>query len=38
MDMIKNNPALLYDWMGTYKGAKKACGGYLTIKNKKRGK
>lgn len=38
MDMIKDNPALLYDWMGTYKGAKKACGGYLTIKNKKRGK
>lgn len=38
MDMIKNNPALLYDWMGTYKGAEKACGGYLTIKNKKRGK
>lgn len=38
MDMIKGNPALLYDWMGTYKGAKKACGGYLTIKNKKRGK
>lgn len=38
MSMIKNNPALLYDWMGTYKGAKKACGGYLTIKNKKRRK
>ena len=38
MDMIKDNPALLYDWMGKYKGTKKACGGYLTIKNKKRGK
>lgn len=38
MDMIKDSPALLYDWMGSYKGAKKACGGYLTIKNKKRGK
>lgn len=30
MDMIKNNPALLYDWMGNYKGGKKACGGMLT--------
>lgn len=34
MDMIKENPALLYDWMGNYKGNNSACGGYLTIKNK----
>ena len=34
-DMIENNPALLYDWLGKYKG-KKSKGGYLTIK--KRGK
>ena len=33
-DMIENNPALLYDWLGRYKG--KAKGGYLTVK--KRGK
>lgn len=36
MDMIKNNPALLYDWMGRYKGAAKAKGGYLTIKRRRR--
>ena len=34
-DMIENNPALLYDWLGKYKG-KKSKGGYLTVK--KRGK
>ena len=43
MDMIKNNRGLLYDWMGRYKGkilddadGKKANGGYLTIKPKRR--
>lgn len=40
MDMIKNNPWLLYDWNGNYKGGKdkttKATGGYITIKNKRR--
>ena len=36
MDMIRNNPALLYDWMGRYKGATKAKGGYLTIKRRRR--
>ena len=30
-DMIENNPALLYDWLGKYKG-KKSKGGYLTVK------
>ena len=39
MDMIQKNPALLYNWLGQYKGANTgACGGYLTIKNKKRRK
>ena len=37
MDMIRNNPALLYDWMGRYKGATSAKkGGYLTIKRRRR--
>lgn len=39
MDMIKNNPWLLYDWNGNYKGGKSktnAAGGYITIKNKRR--
>ena len=36
MDMIRNNPALLYDWMGRYKGATKARGGFLTIKKRRR--
>lgn len=36
MDMIKNNPALYYDWMGRYKGATKARGGFLTIKKRRR--
>lgn len=36
MDMIRNNPALLYDWMGRYKGAPKARGGFLTIKKRRR--
>lgn len=36
MDMIRNNPALLYDWMGRYKGATKAKGGFLTIKKRRR--
>lgn len=39
MDMIKNNPWLLYDWNGNYKGGKaktNAAGGYITIKNKRR--
>ena len=31
-DMINNNPALLYNWLGEYKGSKKSKGGYLTIK------
>ena len=38
MRMIENNPSLLYDWMGNYKGNKSACGGFLTIKNKRRKK
>lgn len=33
MNMIRNNPALLYDWLGRYKG--KAKGGYLTIKRRR---
>lgn len=36
MDMIRNNPALLYDWMGRYKGATRAKGGFLTIKKRRR--
>lgn len=44
MDMIKNNRGLLYDWMGRYKGKllddadgkPKACGGFLTIKKRRR--
>ena len=36
MDMIRNNPYLLYDWMGRYKGAPKARGGFLTIKKRRR--
>lgn len=46
MDMIRNNPWLLYDWNGNYKGGKSttpssrkvtvAKGGYITIKNKRR--
>lgn len=39
MDMIRNNPWLLYDWNGKYKGGKgntNATGGYITIKNKRR--
>jgi len=44
MDMIKNNPSLLYDWMGRYKGklsydagepTSRAKGGYLTIKGRR---
>lgn len=45
MDMIKNNPSLLYDWMGRYKGklpdkatgepTSRAKGGYLTIKRRR---
>lgn len=34
MDMIRKNPAILYDWLGNYK----ANGGYLTIKHKNRRK
>ena len=33
--MIKKNPALLYDFMGKYKGKKEKEGGYLTIKKKR---
>ena len=39
MDMIRNNPWLLYDWNGNYKNNKaktNAAGGYITIKNKRR--
>lgn len=36
MDMIKNNPALYYDWIGRYKGTTKARGGFLTIKKRRR--
>jgi len=36
MDMIKNNPALLYDWSGKYKGNKSAFGGKLNKKFPKR--
>lgn len=37
--MIENNPSILYDWMGNYKGNNStACGGLLTIKNKRRKK
>lgn len=37
IDMLNNNPALLYEVMsGKYKGNTSACGGYLTIKNKRR--
>ena len=45
MDMIMNNPSLLYDWLGRYKGkllddatgksTSKAKGGYLTIKRRR---
>ena len=43
MDMIKNNPALLYDYMGRYKGAPegegegetKACGGKINRRRRK---
>lgn len=39
MKMVENNPSLLYDWMGNYKGSNtSACGGFLTIKNKRRKK
>ena len=39
MRMVENNPSLLYDWMGNYKGSNTgACGGFLTIKNKRRRK
>lgn len=34
-DMIESNPALLYDWLGEYKG-KKSKGGYLTVKKRRR--
>ena len=34
--MIAENPALLYDYLGRYKGGTNACGGYLTIKSKRR--
>lgn len=34
-DIIENNPALLYDWLGKYKG-KKSKGGYLTVKKRRR--
>lgn len=37
MDMIRKNPAILYDWLGNYKGPK-SNGGYLTIKKKSRRK
>ena len=38
-ELIKNNPYLLYDDDGKYKGSNKgAKGGYLTIKNKRRKK
>lgn len=37
IDMLNNNPALLYEVLsGKYKGNTSACGGYLTIKNKRR--
>lgn len=35
-DMIKNNPALLYDWLGRYKNEKKSKGGYLTVKKRRK--
>lgn len=35
MDIISNNPYLLYDWLGKYKWASKARGGYLTIKRRR---
>lgn len=45
MDMVRNNPSLLYDWMGRYKGklpdnatgepTSRAKGGYLTIKRRR---
>lgn len=38
MDMIRNNPALYYDWLGRYFGRRNSNGGYLTIKNKRRRK
>lgn len=34
--MIENNEALLYDYLGRYKGSSNANGGYLTIKPKRR--
>lgn len=34
-DMIEKNPAILYDWMGKYKG-KKSKGRYLTIKKRRK--
>ena len=34
-DMIEKNPAILYDWMGKYKG-KKSKGEYLTIKKRRK--
>lgn len=36
MDMVENNPAFLYDWMGRYKGATRARGGFLTIKKRRK--
>lgn len=36
MDMVRNNPSLLYDWLGNYKGKQAKNGGYLTIKNRRR--
>ena len=33
MDIVRNNPALLYDWLGNYKAKN---GGYITIKNRRR--
>lgn len=37
IDMLNNNSSLLYKVMsGKYKGNTSACGGYLTIKNKRR--
>lgn len=36
MDIIRNNPSLLYDWLGNYKSKSAKKGGYLTIKNRRR--
>lgn len=35
MQMVENNPALLYDWMGRYKNSN-ACGGMLTKRRRRK--